>query len=100
MERDAVDRITYIRDYSSIDTITSITYTRYITMAKASSVTEKQISLHLPEALLQEIDTFGFESRIRSRNEVIRRLLREALDAHHGRESSTASASSTERART
>jgi metal-responsive CopG/Arc/MetJ family transcriptional regulator len=64
------------------------------------SVTEKAINLRLPESLLREIDDFGFSQRIRSRNEVIRMLIRDGLRAHGAKSSSADSASSTDRAKT
>ena len=61
---------------------------------------DKAISLRLPEELLAEVDEFGFGARIRSRNEVLKMLIRDGLRVH-GKPSSASSAetaSSTDRA--
>lgn len=46
------------------------------------AVANKTISFTLPEELLAKIDEYGFDVRIRSRNEVMRKLLRDGLHSH------------------
>jgi hypothetical protein len=98
MGRAAIDGITDITD-TGTSRMTHINHTSGTSAMATESVTEKAINLRLSESLLREIDDFGFSLRIRSRNEVIRMLIREGLKAH-GKPSSADSASSTDRTST